>query len=81
MTGPVFLLCELSAELNTDSHFYNLGKTTGFCGKINIYMRTVKIIWGLWFLRLFFYFCSETRVLKPDCFGNLYENLLCIVSK
>ena len=35
MTGPVFSLRELSTDLkNTDYHFQNLGKTTGFCSKI-----------------------------------------------
>ena len=78
VTGPVFSLRELSTDLkNTDYHFQNLGKTTGFCSKIlckHCICDNTIYIWEYFFIfflflsfivsEINFIFCSETRILK-----------------
>ena len=60
VTGPVFSLRELSTDLkNTDYHFQNLGKTTGFCSKIlckHYICDNTIYIWEYCFIFLLFFF-------------------------
>ena len=72
MTGAVFSLRELSADLkNTDFYFSNLGKITAFRGKIlhKYRIQYMRIVISFFFLRftifeIIFMFRSETRILK-----------------